>query len=498
MPNHSSAPKRKKKKTAHRTEDIRCKGLKNVGHTCYINCIVQYIVNSPVTAFFLTGLVPDDPSDTIKDPLHPLQVSAQQRREVVRQLDAVVHALYREERAIAPTNLVAAVWKVAGVPGNTMEDAHVSWLAFANSLDAIILDPTDRTKCRFEGVEGAVEGRDITLARYLFGLTVWSTVTCSHCGHCSQTSETCFDLQVALPDPGSEQSPSMTAEPPHNRRQEGTAEATPTPLHSVPDGLSPRSTPMRDLDSSSSVGTDGIMKPASHPASQGGSMLTSAEPSGEIPSTTASEDVDMNGSVHKSTPRDDRHKSPLAKSPQLLCRESAEKHHADVSSPATEDTGSASIEDALRHVCCAEEIEGFRCAGCNVEAKALRQLSIRKLPSQLLLHIKRFQCDTKLRGHMHCPRELDMFAYTTSSISAKATGQEASKMYELHASGKFRYRLKAVVVHVGTRLHGGHFICYIRVGDIWNLCDDHKIRAVDWHDVQQAEAYIVCYEHSPA
>jgi len=124
MPKHTSAPKRKKKKTvrsqntdsrprqswfaghvykrlslhpspcdpqaarlqAHRTEDIRCKGLKNVGHTCYINCIVQYIVNSPVTAFFLTGLVPEDPADAVNDPLHPLQVSASQRRELIRQL----------------------------------------------------------------------------------------------------------------------------------------------------------------------------------------------------------------------------------------------------------------------------------------------------------------------------------------------------------------------------------------------------------------------------
>lgn len=39
----------------------------------------------------------------------------------------------------------------------------------------------------------------------------------------------------------------------------------------------------------------------------GGSMLTSAEPSADIPSATASEDVDMNGSVHKLTPPADRY-----------------------------------------------------------------------------------------------------------------------------------------------------------------------------------------------
>ena len=183
--------------------------------------------------------------------------------------DAVVHAMYREERAISPTNLVAALWKVADVPCYTMEDAHVCWLAFANSLDSIILDPLERSRCRFEGLEGTVEGRDVTLARYLFGLTVWSTVTCRHCSHRSQTSETCFDLQVALPEPGSEQSPSMTAEPPHAPRQENNAEVAPTPLGTRPDGLSPRCTPMHDVDSSSSVGTDGVIKTSSRPVSQG-------------------------------------------------------------------------------------------------------------------------------------------------------------------------------------------------------------------------------------
>lgn len=79
---------------------------------------------------------------------------------------------------------------------------------------------------------------------------------------------------------------------------------------------------------------------------------------------------------------------------------------------------------------------------------------------------------------MHCPREMDMFEYTTSGIDARATGQASAKLFELRASGQFRYRLKAVVEHVGSRLHGGHFICYVRVGDIWNLCDDHKISVV--------------------
>lgn len=363
---------------AHRNEDIRCKGLKNVGHTCYINCIVQYIVNSPVTAFFLTGLVPEDPADAAKEPNHPFQASAANRRDLIRQLvrylftgatlqffgtkmklflcsavaplwrhaqtttilivqDAVVHALYREDRPVAPTNLVAALWKVADVPSYTMEDAHVCWLAFANSLDAIILDPEDRSKCRFEGLDGAMEGRDITLARYLFGLTVWSTVTCSHCDHRSQTSETCFDLQVALPEPGSEQSPSMTAEPPSNKRTDEDEILPPTPqLPSVAEGLSPRYTPMHDIDSSSSVGTEGVLKGSSRAASQGvpalrpqpacpacscrvtehqhdgrspfagGSMLTSAEPSVDIPSATPSEDADVNGSGPRHMPLSDR------------------------------------------------------------------------------------------------------------------------------------------------------------------------------------------------
>lgn len=84
---------------AHRNEDIRCKGLKNIGHTCYINCIIQYIVNSPVTAFFLTGLVPEDPPDAAVEPDHPLQVSARQRRDLVRQLVCLLSEIYEQASA---------------------------------------------------------------------------------------------------------------------------------------------------------------------------------------------------------------------------------------------------------------------------------------------------------------------------------------------------------------------------------------------------------------
>lgn len=79
---------------------------------------------------------------------------------------------------------------------------------------------------------------------------------------------------------------------------------------------------------------------------------------------------------------------------------------------------------------------------------------------------------------MHCPREIDMFDYTSAGVEGVSPGSASPRVFELRASGQFRYRLKAVVEHVGGRLHGGHFICYIRIGEIWNLCDDHKISAV--------------------
>lgn len=97
---------------------------------------------------------------------------------------------------------------------------------------------------------------------------------------------------------------------------------------------------------------------------------------------------------------------------------------------------------------------------------------------------------------MHCPRELDMFDCTTAGVDGLGAGSTSAKVFELRSSGQFRYRLKAVVEHVGSRIHGGHFICYIRIGDIWNLCDDHKVSAVRDRQAASSWRHLQCFDHT--
>ena len=51
-----------------------------------------------------------------------------------------------------------------------------------------------------------------------------------------------------------------------------------------------------------------------------------------------------------------------------------------------------------------------------------------------------------------------------------------------------------VVVHEGKTLTSGHYISFIKIGESWLLCSDHRIQVVDWKYVQRQEAYIIFYQ----
>ena len=71
----------------------------------------------------------------------------------------------------------------------------------------------------------------------------------------------------------------------------------------------------------------------------------------------------------------------------------------------------------------------------------------------------------------------------------------ASRIREL---GGVKYRLKAIVHHLGQRAGSGHYVADVKVGDLWEHCDDSFVSRIDenavLHGPNKASAYLLFYE----
>jgi ubiquitin C-terminal hydrolase len=56
------------------------------------------------------------------------------------------------------------------------------------------------------------------------------------------------------------------------------------------------------------------------------------------------------------------------------------------------------------------------------------------------------------------------------------------------------YELYAVIVHYGPTVFGGHYICFVKVDDVWYLFDDTKVTEVSPSVVLSQNAYMLFYQ----
>ncbi|XP_071692392.1 ubiquitin C-terminal hydrolase 22 isoform X1 [Rutidosis leptorrhynchoides] len=138
------------------------------------------------------------------------------------------------------------------------------------------------------------------------------------------------------------------------------------------------------------------------------------------------------------------------------------------------------------------------CQNCQEKQESVKQMSIRRLPLVLCLHVKRFEhslarkASRKIDRHLQFPFSLDMTPYVSSSIVRKRFGNrifafegdesEISKLFEVFA----------VITHSGM-LESGHYVTYLRLNDQWYKCDDAWITEVDDEVVRASQIYLVFY-----
>ncbi|CAB4296482.1 unnamed protein product [Prunus armeniaca] len=124
------------------------------------------------------------------------------------------------------------------------------------------------------------------------------------------------------------------------------------------------------------------------------------------------------------------------------------------------------------------------CQNCEELRDSSKQMSIRKLPLVLCLHIKRFEHSLvrkmmrKIDSYLHFPFSLDMTPYLSSSIVRNRFGNRIFAFEGDESDISTEFEIFAVVTHSGT-LESGHYVTYLRIKNQWYKCDSAWINEVD-------------------
>lgn len=145
----------------------------------------------------------------------------------------------------------------------------------------------------------------------------------------------------------------------------------------------------------------------------------------------------------------------------------------------------------------------LNCQSCGDKRESSKQMSIRRLPPLLCLHVKRFEhsltrkASRKIDSYLQYPFRLNMSPYLSSSIIGKRFG---NRMFAFDGEGEHHdgssaaseFEIFAVVTHSGM-LASGHYVTYLRLKGLWYRCDDAWINEVEEEVVRGCECYMLFY-----
>jgi ubiquitin C-terminal hydrolase len=147
----------------------------------------------------------------------------------------------------------------------------------------------------------------------------------------------------------------------------------------------------------------------------------------------------------------------------------------------------SSLDDCLRRFTRADTLAGpnaYRCSKCEKRVTAKKQMLVHKCPPLLTIQLKRFHLlnsAQKVNKKVKFDAILDMAPFMSSHNSSRVE--------------PLKYSLYAVIVHEGSSMSSGHYVCYAKAGNgAWYLFNDSQVQQVSEQTVLNQSAYILMYE----
>ena len=127
---------------------------------------------------------------------------------------------------------------------------------------------------------------------------------------------------------------------------------------------------------------------------------------------------------------------------------------------------------------------------------ALKWIQIQSLPRTLTLHLKRFRSTGrrvhKIDEHVPFPMTLEISPFVCPPGEPKAHFTELDDLTSSSAPSEM-LRLYALVEHEGS-FSGGHYIAYVRLGEVWYKMSDSAVTHVDAAFILERQAFLLFYE----
>ncbi|KAI8062881.1 hypothetical protein BC940DRAFT_278341 [Gongronella butleri] len=155
----------------------------------------------------------------------------------------------------------------------------------------------------------------------------------------------------------------------------------------------------------------------------------------------------------------------------------------DISSSQKGYSTHPSVIGALHSYIQPEPVEGYTCPSCKRQGTVSKKMTVNALPPMLILQVKRFGYSYyglhKKRDFVAFQETLDMAPFVT----------HPSKLTK-----SSKYQLYAVLVHMGSDCHSGHYYAFVKAPNgQWYCMDDESVSPVSFSEVQRAQAYMLFY-----
>jgi len=129
-----------------------------------------------------------------------------------------------------------------------------------------------------------------------------------------------------------------------------------------------------------------------------------------------------------------------------------------------------SVSSCLRNFSSTETLcgsEKFFCDTCHSKQEAEKRIKIRKLPTILVLHLKRFKYVEQVHKHKKLLHRV-VFPFELRLENTTDDAEDPERLYNLFA----------IVIHIGGGPNHGHYVSIIKSHDRWLLFDDENIELI--------------------